>query len=372
MKKKKPRRKIHEIDSSNDIRDRGPLSYQHLRIAAWLLVALSQLGFIMVASTWVFTDGRYYSEDFFNVISFLSMLALPLFLIANFSVILREKTSYKKLLIKFGAFAGGVIVFYFYVYERFVLGFFSKAVSRAEADSMIRDIIADRAFVAFNLFLDLFLCTLVMFFLNYTPKRVFVGKKRIIFRLFALAPILYEALSITLKALAEMGELKLPPLALPFLTTKPPMTFIVFVALALFIKQRERKFIKNGKTPEEYQEFLLTNSNSWHFSVFAAIIMAVAAIADLIIAVVTAAIMAGSAAGTEYFDFALFAALTEVMKWGIGGTAPLILVSPIMLLFSYNRTARFPKLDIVIPIAGVALIVIEYIEAAFFALMRIF
>ena len=43
----------------------------------------------------------------------------------------------------------------------------------------------------------------------------------------------------------------------------------LFVVLAVFIKTRELRFRRRGGTHEEYQQFLLTNRNSLHFSAFA-------------------------------------------------------------------------------------------------------
>ena len=91
-------------------------------------------------------------------------------------------------------------------------------------------------FVAFNIFIDLFLCALALFFLNYEPRRVFTGKARILFRLLTLLPVAYEAACIVLKIRAAWGLTVIPMWAWSFLTVKPPMTFVLFVVLALFSK----------------------------------------------------------------------------------------------------------------------------------------
>lgn len=40
--------KPHEIDASNDIKYRGPLNCQHLRIIAWVLLALALITSVIV------------------------------------------------------------------------------------------------------------------------------------------------------------------------------------------------------------------------------------------------------------------------------------------------------------------------------------
>ena len=59
--------------------------------------------------------------------------------------------------------------------------------------------VSPKGFFAFNIFVDLFLCTLVMFFMNARPTKIFTGKKILIFRAFTLLPIAYEVTSIILK-----------------------------------------------------------------------------------------------------------------------------------------------------------------------------
>lgn len=45
--KKRRRRKLHEITAENDIKFRGPLSYRHLRIVAWICFAMAQAGVVL-------------------------------------------------------------------------------------------------------------------------------------------------------------------------------------------------------------------------------------------------------------------------------------------------------------------------------------
>ena len=199
--------------------------------------------------------------------------------------------------------------------------------------------------------------------MNYRPKRLFTGRLLGVFRAFAVLPIAYEIASILLKTLAVEGKVALPLIVFPFLTVKPPMTFLVFVVLALFIKNRERIFRKNGKTHEDYQAFLRTNRNSFQFSRFTAIILAAAGILDIVAMFVVSAILSRHTAEGAELDMGFF--LSHVNALGLGDSVLLLLLSPLMLLFSYTRTHKNKTLDTFIPFAGIALIVLVYIEGAY-------
>ena len=365
------RRKIHEIDHTNDIKYRGFINYQHFRIAAWLFIVVSQVSVLISLAGKVYPHIIERFGTLSTILALFKDLATPLLLLANFAVILSAREGYKKLLIRFGALSGGVFAAFMLFFEHYAVGMMSLTVPRAEARQTIASLIAGNGFVSFNIFLDLFSCTLVMFFMNHEPKKVFVGKKLIIFRLFALIPIIYEAVSVLLKVLSGLGKISLPPFLFPLLTTKPPFEFIVFIALALFIKRRERKFKKNGKTREEYNEFLGTRANSWHFSVHAAIIMAVAAILDFLVVLFVTVAIIWPTRGTPEFQSYVISTVMMAVKCGFGASVTMIFIAPFMLLFSYNRKPRFPALDKYIPLVGVTAIILIYFECIYAAIRYI-
>lgn len=271
--------------------------------------------------------------------------------------------------------------------------------------------------------MDLFLCALTMVFLNYNPRRVFTGKGRIFFRLLALLPIAYEVGCMVLKVYVARGQVEIPTWAFPLLTVKPPMTFVLFVVLALFVKTRELRFRRHGKTHEEYQAFLKTNRNSWNFSVFLTIMLVIVRLLDLVVVMgfslnevvqtiaptveatsteaalpdttatagrvsstpmparrtlssvatpeTPAAPDEGDAALREAQDIATHDAQIQTSidtgmriasAVGFGGSISLFLLAPLVLLFSYTRRPKNPMLDLLIPVAGIALILLAYLE----------
>ncbi len=364
------RRKMHEVSVDNDIKYRGPLSYRHLKIFAWLALAFSHAALIMATASRMDAGLAEQFSTFVAVFNFIGGFALPLFLLANFSIILSAKTGYKRLFLMYGLLTAIIIVLYFLVCEHYATGVLSMLTGDREiahgaiANILIPNILTGKH-IGFNLFMDLFLCVLVTYFLNYEPRRLFKGKKLIVFRLLALIPIVYEAASIGLKTYASFFNVALPYYIYPFLTTKPPITFVVFVFLALFIKLRERRFLKRGKTREEYRAFLKTNVNSLHFSIYTSIIFLVAALIDFILLVVLSGLVLVVKDYPEITGEVVLAAIAEVASLGVGSGTELILIIPIIMLFSYNRGYKPSSIDTIIPIVGIALIVFVYLEGVF-------
>ena len=166
---------------------------------------------------------------------------------------------------------------------------------------------------------------------------------------------------IVLKFLSANHVVLLPLYLYPLLPTKPPFTFIAFTILTLFIKNRERIYISHGKTEEEYNQFLKTNANSLQFSVFTSVIFAVCAIVDIVITATIALVISFSAATPELGNQG-FEALIDC---GMGKSLSLIFIVPFILLFSYTKSHKNKRIDIIIPIAAIALIALVLIEGGF-------
>ncbi len=286
------RTRIHNINrtAENDIRYRGPLSYRHLLIMGWLAIVFMVIGIWTSlgisldpkSPDWMFTINRI-SKSIGNY-------ALPLLLFSNFCIILDEKKAYKDLLIKNGVLTLAMVAAYMLLIGRYLTGIVNMFTDDIEKTNAI--IIAllregtRTGDLAFNLFIDLLLCTLFMCFLNYVPKKGFFAKHLLAFRWLAVIPIIYETGSLAIRILSASGRITPSFYIYPFLTTKAPMSFVMFVALCLYIKVRERIFLRNGKTLQDYKEFLKTNANSWQFSVYASLILVVTCVIDMLLLIV--------------------------------------------------------------------------------------
>ena len=353
------RTRWHERAAQKDIRFRGPLNYVHFQILGWLCIVASQGALILqLGSRFVSLPDSYLRLQ--EPLSFLSLLSLPFLLIANFAQIMNGQNSYKTLLIKnFGA-AAGIWIVYAFLLHRYVIGnldiFNDGTVSSVLVVSRLIEQFSGSGILCFNIFIDLFLCTLVMFFLNNHPKKVFTGKRIILFRLFALLPIAYEITCIVLKLMSSQKQITISPYLYPLFTVKPPMTFILFIILAFYIKTREIRFRRHGKTHKEYQAFLRTNKNSWDFSLFLAIALLITSLLDLF--------LMGLITRHEVAVYNATGVYTEISSvLGFGGSTILMYLAPLVLLFSYTRKPILNNHGILIPVGSFVLIVLLYLEA---------
>ena len=299
---------------------------------------------------------------------------MPLFLIAAFATILNNSKSFKILLLSYG---GASIIFYLLFilfHERYLIGsvaaLFSvdRSQARTTVDMLIEMSIRSSGYLAFNVFVDLFLCTSLAFFILHRPVgKIFSGKRRLIFRSFAILPIAYEVVSFVLKLLAGMGKITLNIYIFPALTTKPPMTFVLFVVILLFVKLREKSFYRRRNDQEAYNVFVTTNTNSWQVSKMLAVSLLVGGIIDLLLFVVTSLCAAMFFLNSDRSNSseAIFSGFQMIRKTGIGNAAILILISPLMLFFSYTKTYKKSNIDLFIPLGAIGVIVFIYLEAIY-------
>ena len=377
--KRLPRR---EVVVQQDIRYRGPLSYRHMMILGWLCVFFAQVGLVLSTVGKAEPSIAEAGAGLITFGSYAGSLFMPFLLLANFSRILSSKQQFKKLLLTYGGLAVAMGFALPLVYEHYVKGVAATAAQfspefEGQLLALFQENVFKNGYLAYNLFIDLFLCTLFMFFLTYHFKRPVRRGWVISFRLLAILPVLYELTCIVLKTLCKNGNITLPMYASCFLSTKPPMSFAAFVALALFIKRRERIFLKNGRTYEEYGHFLETNANSLHFSIRACITFIVAAVIDLVIFVIFLVLMTtGDVIATgemaeqviennEMLTNMAARAASVVQAAGFGESTVLLFVAPFVLLFSYTRKHADTKMDLLIPVAGIAAIAALYFETFF-------
>ena len=371
-KVKRRRVKLYERGTHDDIKYRGPLSYRAFQIIGWICLVITQAVVLATMASKANPDTANHYALMAEGLSWVGAMSLPFLLLASFATMLNHNTSYLMQLVKnFALMLALAAVFYIGIYH-FVLGSLSALDPEpGRAERFLEDMIhsSGTGFIAFNVFVDLFLCTLFLFFLCYRPKKLFQGKWVILLRLCALLPVAYELGCIWWKWDSAKGIAHIPVHAFPFLTVKPPMTFLVFIVLAIYIKVRERHFLKHGKTYEEYQAFLGTNRNSLHFAVFAAVLLLIAGLLDLLFFLDIAAYEVlemfkldklSNIDISRILDPNLVLGATAM---GFGNAIQLLLMPPFVLLFSYTRKPKYPMLDLAIPVAGIVAIVLVYLEA---------
>ena len=367
--KKRPfkRKRLIDYTAENDIKYRPPLSYRHFRIFGWLCLFIQLLFGALATGFGMAHDPSFATriDAFSSISSAFGSLMAPFFLFAAFSVLFNAKDGYKKLFITYGGLSLLIIILFYIIYYHFITGIFNAIGVEQETVDALFMLFSKLGFLAINFFVDLFLCSLFAFFVNYVPKKMFKGKKIYIFRCFAIFPVLYEMISLVLKALASESIVTLPMALFPFLTSKPFATFFIFVVLALIFKGRERRFLKHGKTKEEYHAFLGTNANIFHFGRTSAILCLIVSLIDIVLAIFLSAVVVVTRYGAEAPAEAINVGIKTVTGWGIGGAAPLLLFAPVLLLFNYKKTYKKPLYDTLIPVASLGFILIVMLEVIF-------
>ena len=369
---KKARRRfkrLHERGVHDDIRYRGPISFQGFMALGWLCIVMSVVVIVMKLGIKVNPQKMGGLANTGEILGYLPALSVPFMLIANFSRLLNNEEGYKAQILRNGLATMGIFVGFNAFFYHYIVGALTKITTEPnQVMPMVMDLVTmftHYGFLCFNIFIDLFLCTLFMFFLNYHPKRVFRGNWIVLFRLFAIFPVTYEVGSILIKAACADGRVKLPVWSFPLLTVKPPMTFFVFVLMVLFLKFREMRYCRHGNTRKDYEAFLRTNRNSLHFSIYLTVMLILAGIADAVIMLYMMIQQAGSVEALEKLMEAADEYYPLAVAVGFGKSIPLMFIAPLMLLYSYSRKPKFAKLTTLIPMAGIGLIAFVVIQGAY-------
>ena len=368
---KEKKRSIYDVTPENDIRFKGVFSYRHFRIAGWVCMAMTVASILLGLGMKLSPKITEKYSTVHSVLSFFAELGVFLFLFANFAVIIDKKSSYKKLFIMYGALSAGFVLLFADIYYRF-LGGVVGSIAEVTGENITTAELMNGGFKAFNVFLDMLLCTAVIFFIDYRPKKYFVGKKLYIFRAFAALPILYELVCILLKYFSTVEGLRLHPMVSPFLTTKPVLCFLLFVRMAFYIKGTETKFLKHGKTLEDYDAFMKTNTNSFRFAKKFALMAFIYGLIDLAVVVIMVFLRLANAGALEALtDPGVNSAeagqlldyvIEEAKSIGFGGASLMIVIAPFILFFSYTKNYKKSKVDTMIPVGAIAVIVLVGIE----------
>ena len=89
----------YERTAENDIKYRGPLSYRHLLIIGWICISFKVLDILIDIGVRLDPNQPGWVLNLWKVAGALGAFALPMFLIANFAIILDKKLTYKQQLI---------------------------------------------------------------------------------------------------------------------------------------------------------------------------------------------------------------------------------------------------------------------------------
>ena len=368
---KKDKRLFAEKILEKDIKYRGPLTYRGLRIIGWIAMTFFVITIFLGMGYSILTfldktEAAKRLDTATEIFSYIAVLPLPLFILANFGIIISNRHQYKKIIIKFAALAAIVFFGFLFVYYRYFYLLADKLASASE-DVSTQDVLAElmllffKRKIAFNVFIDLLLCTLVAFFVNYQPTKYFKGKKIYIFRAMVAIPILYEVAAVLIKAFHNVYY-EIHPIASTLLPTKPILLFFLFIGLILAMKIQEKRMLKKGMTIGDYHKYMKTNGSSLTFSISVSVGLLIVSIIDLLITVLVIKSNVLTIETALIFE-----------NIGLGDSICVFFAIPIIMLYSYNKKPKdqHPAVDIMIPVVGIGLVAIGVIEGVFAILMSL-
>ena len=376
-KKKNPKKdvklKLKYRTKENDIGYRAPLSYRHLRILGWIFLAATQMGLVFtIASKIDHTSGFDYDMAK-NVVEMVASFPFVLFILANFGIILRNRNNFKYLFI----FYGGVMAVLYLLANLVVLHYAYGSLHTIDSATTFQDValLMGTLMISmgttgymFNLFIDLFLCVLTVFFIFYCPKnKYFQGKNIIWFRLLVILPLAYEIASIIIKQNCLLGNYMVPSYVFFLLTSKPPLTFAAFFIITIILKNREYKFLKLFNFDhQKLEEHLSTRAHSLRTSITIAVVFLVISNIDTIV-LFGYIIFEGAKAG-DVDEYGLMFIYDRAKKIGLGESSSLFIAAPIALLYSYTKVHEDKKIDSFLPLIGIALVIFTIIEGLYLTL----
>ncbi len=363
----------------NDIKYGGSLSYRHLRIIAWFCLVVAQVAVILKLEVKLAPDTAKIIEGWNFALTIIGGLPVPLFLLANLSTILQKRGNFKALFIKFGALALGLYIlanFVVFHYGFRTMHALDNTTTWADAARVFGELLPlfGKTGYTLNIFIDMLLVVLMFYFANYQPNaKIFQGKRIALFRALIILPIAYEVVAIFIKYHISMGNFILPSPVFFLLPSKPPLIFGAFVVIVVALKLSEVAYLRRkGNTKEKFEAHLTTRAHSLKISIGISVVFAIFAILDL-------ALLLGLSVSTVYkyqeiykniyteeqIEMLISYRIYVFEAIGFGGSTGLILIIPLVLLFSYTKTHKNPKIDILIPIGGIALIAIVLLEGTF-------
>ena len=360
-KKHALRLKRRGVANHDDIRYLGPLSYRAFEILGWLCVVLSVaivvLAMIKSVSPKAGTGGGLPHR----ILPYVTQMSALFLVIAGISRAMRNSDEYRQQLLTYLGVAGIVAAGTALIFQRTVMTAINRLfLDPKQALPMVEKTFADYSgidFIAFNVFIDIFLCILLFFFVNVRPKHFFTGKWTLLLRACAVLPVAYAAVCMWLKYQAVCKNAVLHFGWFPLLTVKPVTTYGLFLFLAIYVKCKEIQYCHDGRTIKECQASLRTRRNSLRFGIVLAIALAVTAIVDNLLQYGAAQLLLKPHAPVE--AEALAWSLRAAKRIGFGGDSLiLLLAAPFMLLYSFNRIPKWRIFSVLAPLLAIGLAIL--------------
>ena len=314
-----------------DTRFRPFISTNMLRLIALVLMFVSQTALAIRLYFVLSGEGTPEATELLSRCRALTNVATPLFL----TTIITRLTEKPERIIRTAA-VYFVLAAMFFASELFV--FYELAVPLVEViletkfyiptEQIIEAAPALREFMRYvmayaanqNVFLDVFVCTLIMLFLVYTPKCRHKGSLYF-YRVLSVIPFAHIVVSFLLNAFVRRGVVKLGLESVALLSHRNYVAFLFFIIYLICYRQRAAIFGRFNKTPGlTYEEYAGSNRCVVNTNLFIAALIALLCLVDF---------------GLSFIPDAAY--------YGIGSSYYIFAGLPLIMLHNPKR-CRFPKL----------------------------
>lgn len=364
LRKKHNLKKFLSYGNGYDIKYKGLLGIRGLKITAWVFMCFTAIGisYTFYRSVVAPDSSVTFASVLVSIVTLFGQLAVPCFMLAKFSTIIKNRKGYLATLITYFLLAVLIIVGFMFFYFRYAVGFVRMMTGEtiAEASVTLNTVFGFilKKKMAFNIFVDMFLWALFFTFFDYTPKKLVNNKVgKILFRSLAIIPFLLVCVGFVYKFLYATNNIYVPPYFCVILPTSTPLTFMVFMLISVFIRDNKKYYLSLGGTEEQYKNYVKSNANSFHYAKMAAIAFAIIGIFDIFV---------------ESIIYGMFENYQQVIAVsGIGESGAYIIFAPTILLFSITRKYEPNRADIIIPLVGIGIFIFVIFEGIFRVLISL-
>ena len=286
---------------------------------------------------------------------------VPIFLLIGlFSTLVQERKSIFRIIIKYFIFTilfylAEIIGYYFFLFplidalgESYLIDKTTLVIAEAGVYSLLG------IFGNFNIFIDLFVCSLFFFFVVYVPKKGFFRKHFKLFRSLTVIPVLYLIASVIFTYLAKT-KIQIPLTILALFSSRGIYAHLFFWIITLYYKYRRVIYKNNPNNQDlEFKQYLKTGSSKLDFALVMGLAMLVICLFEKIFADLTS---------QHVFNFSYVS---------LGRGIHLYCFVFLLLFFDFTKKPRFKFLKILyviyyvilaLVLFGVYAVVIDYAMA---------
>lgn len=321
------------------------LNFVALKYIGLLFMTISQIGGFLELKYDVFYIGDPLPEAlfvFFRCLKMTGVLTMPLLLVSMTSSIASADDNIWKIVIKNLAltvvfYIGEILVFVFYIVPTINSLVADLGGVVIDSREMLEEMLGE--FSNVNIYIDLFICSLIYLFFVYEPKNAKINLWA--WRSLSVIPLAFIVTSFVTNGLIKMGLVHVNFYIGALLPNKKIVTYAFFFLVVAFIKYKGHLFDWLNKNDEiSYEDYMNGDKVFRHHNLFLIVLVSVLSL----------------------IEFSL-SFIPSIGNWGLGSSYFLFLAIPFLLFFNYRAKPKRKLVKSLIPVyylANYALLFVLY------------